>query len=103
MKLGNYLELSQFRPKDASLIVVGQVGFSEAPENEEFVANFIDISTENINSVPQGSLKFHYGDSSSTLNGGLCLFKATENNLTVTYIESNGLELYQTVLYPRMQ
>lgn len=66
-------------------------------------ANFIDNSTENINSVPQGSLKFHYGDSSSTLNGGLCLFKATENNLTATYIESNGLELYQTVLYPRMQ
>lgn len=64
-------------------------------------ANFIDSSTAHINKVPKNSLKFHYGDASGVVNGGFCLFKACEKNLTVTYYESNGLELYQTVLFPR--
>jgi tartrate-resistant acid phosphatase type 5 len=64
-------------------------------------ANFIDNSTEHMKSVPAGSLKFHYGDASGVVNGGLCLFKATQSNLTVTYLDSKGLELYQTVIHPR--
>jgi len=64
-------------------------------------ANFIDNSTEHMKSVPAGSLKYHYGDASGVVNGGLCLFKATQSNLTVTYLDSKGLELYQTVIHPR--
>lgn len=64
-------------------------------------ANFIDNSTEHINSVPKNSLKYHYGDSVGVIDGGYCLFKATPENMTVTYIESNGLELYQTTVLPR--
>lgn len=64
-------------------------------------ANFIDNSTSHINDIPKDSLKFHYGDASGVVNGGFCLFKATNDNLTVTYFESTGLELYQTYIYPR--
>lgn len=64
-------------------------------------ANFINNSTENINNVPKNSVKYHYGDSVGVVDGGFCLFKVTQENMTVTYIESNGLELYQTTIKPR--
>lgn len=64
-------------------------------------ANFIEDNTDHMNSIPKDSLKYFYGDASKLTNGGFCLFKATPQNLTVTYVESSGLELYQTVLKPR--
>jgi len=65
-------------------------------------ANFLNNSTAHIENVPANSLKFFWGDSSlELLYGGFCLFKVNSNNMTITYIESNGKELYQTVIYPR--
>jgi len=64
--------------------------------------NFIDNSTEHIRSIPKNSLRYHFSDSEGIGNGGLCLFKATKTNLTVTFLESSGLELYQTVIQPRI-
>ena len=64
-------------------------------------ANFIDNSTENVNKVPKGSLKYHYGDARDVVNGGFMMFKAYASNVTVTFFDSIGLELYQTLLFPR--
>jgi hypothetical protein len=51
--------------------------------------------------VPPDSAKFFWGENHQVVNGGFCLFKASSHNMTITYIESNGKELYQTVIYPR--
>ncbi len=60
----------------------------------------MDNSTEHASSVPPNSLKFHWAEG-NVLNGGFVLAKATENNMTITFFETNKKELYQTVLYPR--
>ena len=64
-------------------------------------SNFITNSTSNANKIPKGSLKFRWGDGNLLINGGFCIFNASKQNMTVTFVESNGLELYQTVIYPR--
>ena len=64
-------------------------------------SNFITNSTKNAKNIPKDSLKFHWGDGYFLVNGGFCLFNASKQNMTITFVESNGLELYQTVIYPR--
>jgi tartrate-resistant acid phosphatase type 5 len=64
-------------------------------------SNFVDNSTDHINSIPAGSLKFHWADTSSVVNGGFALTKADEQSMTITYYESNGNELHQVVIKPR--
>ena len=64
-------------------------------------SNFVTDSTKHTSSVPPDSAKFFWGENHQVVNGGFCLFKASSHNMTITYIESNGKELYQTVIYPR--
>lgn len=64
-------------------------------------SNFVDNSTDHMNSIPEGSLKFHWADSKQVVNGGFGLTKINRNNMTVTYFESNGNELHQAVILPR--
>jgi tartrate-resistant acid phosphatase type 5 len=65
-------------------------------------ANFADTATDHIKDVPSGSLKFHWGGIGAwNLDGGFNLVKATRHEMTVTFIESSGKELYQHVIKPR--
>ncbi|XP_041359444.1 tartrate-resistant acid phosphatase type 5-like [Gigantopelta aegis] len=62
-------------------------------------ANFIDKSLAHQRSVPTGSSKFHWADTSSL--GGFLYIEATPNNMTYTYLDASGKILYQTVSHPR--
>lgn len=64
-------------------------------------SNFVDNSTAHIKDVPENSLKFHWADTSLIVNGGFVLTKVNKDNMTITYYQSNGKELYQTIVYPR--
>ncbi|CAL1531088.1 unnamed protein product [Lymnaea stagnalis] len=63
------------------------------------MANFIDISTTHMNSVPAGSLFFHYSNLAS--KGGFLYAETTTSNMTLTFINASGEQLYSTVLFPR--
>ena len=65
-------------------------------------SNFVDISTVHMNSIPENSLKFHWADSLGLVNGGFCIVNASKQNMTITFVESTGKELYQNVIYPRV-
>ena len=62
----------------------------------------MDNTTTHAGDVPADSLKFHWAEG-NVLNGGFCLIKANENNMTITFYETNNKELYQTIIYPRSQ
>jgi hypothetical protein len=62
----------------------------------------MDNTTTHAGDVPVDSLKFHWAEG-NVLNGGFCLIKANENNMTITFYETNNKELYQTIIYPRSQ
>ena len=64
-------------------------------------SNFVDNSTDHINSIPAGSLKFHWADTKQIVNGGFGLTKINANNMTFTFYETNGNELHQVVILPR--
>jgi tartrate-resistant acid phosphatase type 5 len=64
-------------------------------------SNFVDNSTAHKNAVPKGSLKFHWADTLDVVNGGFALANVNEQNMTVTYYESNGHELHQLLILPR--
>ncbi len=64
-------------------------------------ANFNDNSTEHINDIPMDSLKFQWTSEHSLLFGGMALVQANEKNMTITYFESTGKELYQLYIFPR--
>lgn len=65
-------------------------------------SNFVDNSTAHIKSLPDSaSLKFHWADSKFMANGGFGLTKINNQNMTFTFYETTGKELYQTVIYPR--
>uniref|UniRef100_A0A0B6ZW14 Tartrate-resistant acid phosphatase type 5 n=1 Tax=Arion vulgaris TaxID=1028688 RepID=A0A0B6ZW14_9EUPU len=63
------------------------------------MANFVDNSTAHMKYVPHGSLQFHYGNIAS--KGGFLYAEATANNITFTFINSEGQRLYSTIIYPR--
>lgn len=65
-------------------------------------SNFNDNSTEHEKDVPPESLKFFWGlEEFELIHGGLVVVSATLENLTVTFFETNGKELYQTLIKPR--
>lgn len=66
-------------------------------------ANFVSNSTVHADQIPKDSLRFHWPGEKNMMffDGGFTLVKATPQNMTVTFIQSNGVELYQNVIYPR--
>jgi tartrate-resistant acid phosphatase type 5 len=64
-------------------------------------SNFIDESTQNLPAIPPNSLRFHWAAQSIVVNGGFNLVSATKHNMTVTFYETTGKALYQTIVYPR--
>jgi tartrate-resistant acid phosphatase type 5 len=64
-------------------------------------ANFVDESQAHKDSIPPNSLKFHWADNTKVINGGFNIVKANRNNMTITFVETDGKELYQTVIFPR--
>lgn len=63
-------------------------------------ADFPYNSTEHINDVPKGSLKYYWANDFQ-LNGALCLVDANPENMTITFLETSGKTLYQTVIYSK--
>lgn len=65
-------------------------------------SNINDNSTVNQDKVPEGSLKFFWGKPEiELLHGGFAYVQASIENMTVTFVESSGKELYQKIIYPR--
>lgn len=64
-------------------------------------SNFIDDNTTHINSIPDGSLRFEWGDKTKVVNGGFAVAQANRQNMTITFFETTGRELYQTYIFPR--
>ena len=63
-------------------------------------SNFNDNSTEHIQDVPLNSLKFFWGlEEFELIHGGLVVVSANVDNMTITYFETTGKELYQTVIF----
>jgi tartrate-resistant acid phosphatase type 5 len=64
-------------------------------------SNFVDTSTVHNTSIPAKSLKFHWAEGDAVINGAFVIAQATRQNITMTFMETNGKSLYQTVIYPR--
>jgi len=64
------------------------------------MANFIDSSKAHALFVPKNSLKFHAADTSS--KGGFLYAETTAKNMTLTFIDANGKNLYSNVVLPRL-
>ena len=62
-------------------------------------ANFIDPSMAHENAVPESSLKFHWANVLAL--GSFSFVQVNANNMTYTFYEANGDELYQHTLLPR--
>ncbi|KAK6187701.1 hypothetical protein SNE40_005667 [Patella caerulea] len=62
-------------------------------------ASYIDDNTDHMAAVPDNSLKFHYADKDS--KGGFCFIDANSDRLKIRFVEANGDDLYQTIIYPR--
>ncbi len=62
-------------------------------------ADFIDPSEAHRNSVPEGSLKFHWANFLSL--GAFGYVEADSRMMNFTFIEANGKLLYQNYMYPR--
>jgi tartrate-resistant acid phosphatase type 5 len=58
-------------------------------------------STAHIKDIPPGSLRYYWAAETELFVGGFALVKANSNNMTVTFVESNGKELYSTTVFPR--
>lgn len=64
-------------------------------------SNTVDANLTHVDSVPPKSLKFAWIDKSQILNGALVVAQASRENITLTYYETTGKALYQTVIRPR--
>lgn len=66
-------------------------------------AGYIQNTTDHLNAVPPNSLKFFWGGKGKNglVNGAFALFEASPLNLTMTFFESDGKSLYNTVIQPR--
>lgn len=66
-------------------------------------ADFVSDSTAHITNIPPGSLKFNWPSQKNHLffDGGFTLLKANDQNMTVSFMQSNGVELHQVVIQPR--
>lgn len=56
--------------------------------------HLIDSSTEHQDAVPKGSLKFHYGERSSSSDGAFASISATKDTFSITYVNVNGKSVY---------
>jgi len=63
------------------------------------MANFIDPSKAHANSVPKDSLKYHAADTAT--KGAFLYAETTAINMTLTFIDANGKNLYTNVVFPR--
>lgn len=61
--------------------------------------NFMDSDMRHRNAVPDGSLKFFTGQSSTL--GGFAHMELTKSKLIITFIQARGTSLYRTVLPKR--
>ena len=63
-------------------------------------ANYVQGGSKpHASDVPSGSLKYFWSKISGL--GGFALFEATPSRLTLTFIDGEHKELYQTVMLPR--
>lgn len=62
-------------------------------------SNFIDPSTQHKNSVPHGSLKFHWADEFSM--GGFGIVETNDDEMIWSFLSAEGKPLYQTTIQPR--
>jgi tartrate-resistant acid phosphatase type 5 len=66
-------------------------------------SNFVSNSTVHIDNIPKDSLKFHWPVEKNIMffEGGFLTVRANPYNMTLTFMQSNGVELYQHIIYPR--
>ena len=62
-------------------------------------ANFADGSNKHKDKVPKDSSKFFWAEERGL--GGFAYVEAMASNLTWTFVNGEGKNLYQYVLYPR--
>ncbi|KAK3090280.1 hypothetical protein FSP39_010604 [Pinctada imbricata] len=62
-------------------------------------ANFADTSNAHAKDVPQNSSKFFWAKESE--HGGFATVEMTSSNMTFTFVDGQGHQLYQQILYPR--
>lgn len=65
-------------------------------------ANLNDNSNAHAQAIPPNSLKYFHGlPEENLISGGLTVVQANLNNMTITFFDTTGKELYQKVIYPR--
>ncbi len=64
-------------------------------------SNFNDNSSEHLKDIPSDSLKFQWTSVNPLMYSGMALVKANVQNMTITFFETTGKELYQTTILPR--
>ena len=64
------------------------------------MANIINPSKSHASRVPSGSLKFHTADKDT--DGGFLYAETTAKNMTLTFIDAHGRNLYTNVIFPRV-
>lgn len=64
--------------------------------------SFADESTQHIATIPNSSLRFHWPSQPLILDlGGFLSGTALSDKLAISFHDSTGRELYETLLYPR--
>jgi len=65
-------------------------------------ANLNDNSKAHESDVPEGLLKYFWGlPNEELLHGAIAYFDANPNNMTMSFIKTNGDLLYSKIIYPR--
>ena len=62
-------------------------------------ANFADTSNAHAKDVPKDSSKFFWAKESE--DGGFASVELTSSNMTFTFVDGKGHQLYQQMLFPR--
>lgn len=59
-------------------------------------------SNEHLSSVPDGSLKFRWPETTELVYGGFLLIEAGQNKMNVNFVKADGTILYKKEIYPRV-